>query len=913
MAGLDSNPQPQQNPHQQNQTSTVFFNKGEEVEVSSEQEGFRGAWYLATILDFPTPSQPQSASEKKRKAIVQYKTLVTEDGPAPLLEQVDPQLIRPLPPQDSLKNGGVFQENEAIDASLRYGWWSGVVKKVLDRGARYMVYFDNPPDVLDFDAKDLRIHLDWVDGKWVRPEMQQQATGSVFSSGTEVEVNLEKDNVRDIWLPAVVVKENEDRTFLVKCQSSWNSDEAGTMKTIVDSLHIRPTPPHADRNYELLERVDAHYGSGWRSGVITKLLAGRRYNVFFKQGNEDRELSQSKIRPHMEWVDGKWISKKEVRILSDSRGQFGSTNNNKNPDVAELHKSSSASEDKTKEKTVSTSIRNMPEQSTHLGEKSAKKPKPTLFNCSGMRSNPSSMLIEIDATEAPLSVSALQSRNIPIEMSSNEMLCGFTSSKTGGKRTRCIEKLVDAQPSNKTENSSAGKATKTKQLKVLELDCQKVEIITRIGRVTKSPFRSPNASAAVKDGNAVDVAVQGISEIDFKTKEIEVPFIMGLKATEGIYQDDKETLKLLRDQKKSLNDSAKDKNLEHVGSSQRRKRGRPCKLTINSKASVTSREDLGSGDIADEVVQVVVKDLTTNEVEWLTQARMEPKVSQNSSRERTSEVSKTDFMSREVDAAVAAASKNVADDDQPLSTWFGGVHASTSLGELRSSTGRAASGGSEAREKQAVAVESCTIDAKGNDTLVENQSVPFVKRSPVWNTIESMEVFRAIPQKLHFHPLTECKEEYREGSAIGIMVTFASLFDKITSLQFDDCRSILESTLESLLDLEKHGFDITVPRGRLNELLSIKDGQGEVLNESKDAEGKLRVHTDEKRKLEEKRNDIEKKITELQEELALTKAKMGIKNLDLSKLQSHANAINERIKNARDHFGKVASAPWNPP
>jgi hypothetical protein len=78
-----------------------------------------------------------------------------------------------LPPQDSLKNGGVFQENEAIDASLRYGWWSGVVKKVLDRGARYMVYFDNPPDVLDFDAKDLRIHLDWVDGKWVRPEMQQ--------------------------------------------------------------------------------------------------------------------------------------------------------------------------------------------------------------------------------------------------------------------------------------------------------------------------------------------------------------------------------------------------------------------------------------------------------------------------------------------------------------------------------------------------------------------------------------------------------------------------------------------------------------------------------------------------------------------------------------------------------------------
>jgi peptidoglycan hydrolase CwlO-like protein len=73
------------------------------------------------------------------------------------------------------------------------------------------------------------------------------------------------------------------------------------------------------------------------------------------------------------------------------------------------------------------------------------------------------------------------------------------------------------------------------------------------------------------------------------------------------------------------------------------------------------------------------------------------------------------------------------------------------------------------------------------------------------------------------------------------------------------------------------------------------------------------VHTDEKRKLEEKMSDIEKKITELQEELALTKAKMDVKGLDISKMQSHADAINERIKNARDHFVKVASAPWKSP
>uniref|UniRef100_A0A6M2EY79 Agenet domain-containing protein n=1 Tax=Populus davidiana TaxID=266767 RepID=A0A6M2EY79_9ROSI len=594
MVGLDSNPEPQPQPNPRQQDQTILFNKSEEVEVSSDEEGFRGAWYLATILEFPKPQSQatvKSASKKKRKAIVQYKTLVTEDGSAPLVEQVDPHLIRPLPPQYLLKNGGPFQENEAIDASLRDGWWSGVVKKVLDGGSRYMVYFDNPPDVVEFEAKDLRLHLDWVDGNWVRPQMQRQATGSVFSSGTEVEVNLEKDNVRDIWLPAVVIKENEDKTFLVKCLSARNSDEAGPMKTIVDCLHIRPTPPlYADRNYELLERVDTRYGFGWRSGVITKLLAGRRYNVFFKHENEDKELSHSKIRPHLEWVDGKWISKsKEVRIVSDSQGQFVGTDSSDNPDVAVQLKSSSAAEDETKEKTVSTGIRNPTEQSMHSGEKSVKKLKLTLYNGGGACSSASSMLSEVDTTEAPLSVTVLQSRKIPIEMSSNEKLCGFTTSKTGGKRARCIEKhMVDAQPSNKTENFSAGKTTKTKLHKVLELDCPKVDIVTRKGRATKSPFRSPNSSAAVKDGDAVEVTVQGISESDVKTKEIEVPLIIGLKAIEGIYQDDKEMLKLMRDQKKGLNDSAKDKNMEYVGSSQRRKRGRPRKLIINSKALVAS-------------------------------------------------------------------------------------------------------------------------------------------------------------------------------------------------------------------------------------------------------------------------------------------------------------------------------------
>uniref|UniRef100_A0A2P2L4I5 Uncharacterized protein LOC105137022 isoform X3 n=1 Tax=Rhizophora mucronata TaxID=61149 RepID=A0A2P2L4I5_RHIMU len=145
------------------------FSGGEEVEVSSNEDGFGGAWYAATIVHLP----PKSALKKKRpKAVVQYKTLITDDGSAHLIESVDPALIRPTPPPTNTEDLKAFEVNDAVDANYRDGWWTGTVAKVLE-DSRFRVYFDNPPDVLDFDGKDLRPHFDWIDGKWVRPVVKQ--------------------------------------------------------------------------------------------------------------------------------------------------------------------------------------------------------------------------------------------------------------------------------------------------------------------------------------------------------------------------------------------------------------------------------------------------------------------------------------------------------------------------------------------------------------------------------------------------------------------------------------------------------------------------------------------------------------------------------------------------------------------
>ena len=80
-------------------------------------EDFRGVWYLATIVEFPKP-QPQAivklASKKKKKTIVQFKTLVGEDDFAPLVEQVDPNPIGSLPRNIYWKMVGFFMKTKSL-------------------------------------------------------------------------------------------------------------------------------------------------------------------------------------------------------------------------------------------------------------------------------------------------------------------------------------------------------------------------------------------------------------------------------------------------------------------------------------------------------------------------------------------------------------------------------------------------------------------------------------------------------------------------------------------------------------------------------------------------------------------------------------------------------------------------------
>nr|KJB24429.1 hypothetical protein B456_004G145200 [Gossypium raimondii] len=849
------------------------LSKGAPVEVSSDEEGFRGAWYLATILEMP----PKSASKKRKKAFVRYKTLLADDGKSPLTEHVDPGYIRPLPPNEKGNAQSGFEVNEIVDARYRDGWWTGVVRKVLAK-SKYRVYFDNPPDVIEFDRKDLRVHWDWIDGNWVRPE-KQQSTGSVFSSGTAVEVNVDDESLRDVWFPAIVVKENEDKTFLVKYQNSKNDDESGTAKVVVDSLHIRPTPPrYADRNYELLERVDTTYNFGWRTGVITKVLTGRRYNVFFKHGNEDKELSHSDIRPNVEWTDGNWISKsKEVIIASDDQELIGDAlcGTRYTKMAGELESSLSTKENTEDKIPLKKMKRNATEQPTPTDENSTlhsgkKKVKLETSNGNTSNSRSSKKQTEGNAVVTPISVTGDQLKDMP-----SETLCKEGNPRTGGKATKFPKKTVIAdQPCAKSESPLTEATTTTKRQKVGSADGKVDNLAKRNVKVRKSPSNSPQVLTAGKEGTT---RVAGeINEGDIKTKEVEMPIILGLaakfsktlQAENSCQIPSEEPGKLMGDQKNNLNDSVRNENMEimenNVGESDpKKKRGRP------RKAVVTSPKAFHAGRIND------------------------------------------DQKTREVHLATAGIS-DMNEDDQPLSTWIGGIHSSGDE-ESRLSSGRLVNGWNEEKGLVDVPIESHAIDATGRSPLDSDQSLPFVKKSPIWRTIESLDVFQIVPQKPHFQPLAESREEFREGSAIGIMVTFASLFDKISMLHFDDPRNTFDSISEGLDDLEKHGFDVSLLRCRVNKLLSIKEGHSQHLGEKENAEREIMENTKGITKFDEEMEEIEKKIAQLQEQHSSIKSEKETKSLKVGSLKLHADVLNKLIQNAPHEFKKIATASWKLP
>ncbi|KAL3827750.1 hypothetical protein ACJIZ3_016552 [Penstemon smallii] len=148
-------------------TTTIDpFKKGTQVEVSLEEEGFRGSWFSATVISqFPNRYNPN-----KSRLLLEFHNLTTSSSDdTPLQQTVDIILVRPTPPRESRRH---FNVGEDVDAFHDDGWWEGNVTAVLNidgGGRRYSVYFRCSREQIDFSESQLRLHREWVYGIWIPP------------------------------------------------------------------------------------------------------------------------------------------------------------------------------------------------------------------------------------------------------------------------------------------------------------------------------------------------------------------------------------------------------------------------------------------------------------------------------------------------------------------------------------------------------------------------------------------------------------------------------------------------------------------------------------------------------------------------------------------------------------------------
>ncbi|CAN1292800.1 DUF724 domain-containing protein 6 [Linum perenne] len=923
VSSIDSDPKahhhfPLDKQQQQQQQHSPLFRKGDSVEVSSDEEGFVGAWFPATIIDC---SASKSISKKRKKVLVRYDTLVNDDGLTPLTESVDPAFVRPFPPAEEKRGGLQFQLNDVVDVRYKDGWWYGVLKKVLEGGKRFRVLFDNPPDFIDCDGSDLRLHWDWVFGKWVRPNkllipfsflktLKPLKGEELFGLGADVEVNHEKGTVGDTWTPAVVINKNADQTFLVKCQSLDSFDDAVVAATkedvvVVDSLHIRPSPPcHSRTDYDLLDHVDALIDGSWQRGLITKVLIEGKYTVFFQQRKEDEVFSFSELRPHLDWDHGEWKSKSKV----ESKGLVVALKNTEKLDsgdisvenlqLAVIPVSPGASYDNIKVKTPSSSTTRVKmDDSTISAEKSvsnvlfpSNKKMKVISDLSGKQLGHCGNLMEGDAGKACLSVTGQKTTsNQSASINQNA-----TSSVPEEETPRNLvisklqpERLMNAKSSPVCNQLSA--KTKKRQANLVNQDSKKIAMVAGTDKES-NPENSANT--CVKNGEDV-------------LKEDGISVILGLGAVTMSHSSNSsqprtgDKLNPLGDKKRG-SEASGEQNLQKLAGSDGRKRGRPrkyCDINAKMDSGSMSMETSGTDSDGKKMVLKVVSD----EVGGQLQLEFNT-VPGNELVDKSADVSGI-----VAETSVVGALGGVAGDDQPLSLWCGGFSSPISAHEDRLSSPSSVNGWHDRKKWQ--------VDPATNASSVSTNSEVslFVKKSPVWATLESMEIFKNLPQRPHFLPLKTCDEKYREGGAIGILVTFANLIEEISGLTIYDSRSLFENSLKSLCDFEKHGFDVTVPQRRIKKLLMIRNPHMEWLNEAKNGERELDQHVDNKKKLEATVKELEEKILALQQTLAATKGEMEAKEARMTVVQSHVDKMKERIDYARIEFDRLATSPWKLP
>ncbi|XP_050223493.1 protein AGENET DOMAIN (AGD)-CONTAINING P1 [Mercurialis annua] len=331
----------------QKPTHHPYFKAGAMVEASSDDDGFRGSWYIGKIVRRATTKDPN-------KFLVEYETLFRDEvGKNPLKEIYDVAQLRPLAPREKNRK---FRFGEKVDAYHSDGWWEGSITEECEDG-KFAVYFKGSKEQIVFGSEVLRLHREWVDGEWKPPlevedgsrsrdrilkevetvklevvkedknkEVTVPTTFEVndieaeteegFSKGMEVEISSDEEGFQGAWFAGTIVEAVGKNKYLIEYKNLRTDDDTGFLREEIITGNIRPCPPETVmlERFKYLDEVDALYNDGWWVGVISKVLGDEKYIVYFRDNNEELTFRHSELRLHQDWIAGEWIAPSSAMI-----------------------------------------------------------------------------------------------------------------------------------------------------------------------------------------------------------------------------------------------------------------------------------------------------------------------------------------------------------------------------------------------------------------------------------------------------------------------------------------------------------------------------------------------------------------------------------------------------------------------
>lgn len=304
------------------------YRKGDEIEVlRNADDGDVPVWFPATVIDSPSPEGTlyvkfttlymerfSKNGERKRKQIKDYVDVANE-------------VTRPVQHAELQRR---FVVGEEVEVFHENGWRRGEVTDVLEN-SMYIVVISGAVEVM-VEKSRVRVYRDGSSFPSTLSPQQEESSQLVsqsnkrtklkiicksrtlrtdlFPTGTQVEVRSFEEGYQGSWYTAMVVGSVDESRILVQYDTLTTDDEMQPLVEMAYVSNVRPLPPKIHRidRFKMLEEVDAWYNDGWWVGLISKVLGGLRYAVYFWITNEEIELEHSELRPHQELINEKWVA-----------------------------------------------------------------------------------------------------------------------------------------------------------------------------------------------------------------------------------------------------------------------------------------------------------------------------------------------------------------------------------------------------------------------------------------------------------------------------------------------------------------------------------------------------------------------------------------------------------------------------